>query len=60
MGAVSDLFGGLKAGFVLATIWAALLFVGMLYNWIADPTMKVLQHSDQSEYGLTEPEATQA
>jgi FHS family L-fucose permease-like MFS transporter len=60
MGAVSDLFGGLKAGFVLATIWSALLFAGMLYNWIADPTMKVLQHSDKSEYGLTEPEATRA
>jgi fucose permease len=60
MGAVSDLFGGLKAGFVLATIWSALLFAGMLYNWIANPTLAVLQHSDESEYGLTEPEVTQA
>jgi fucose permease len=60
MGAVSDLFGGLKAGFVLATIWSALLFVGMLYNWIANPTLAVLQHSDESEYGLVEPEVTRA
>ncbi|MDR3726469.1 MAG: MFS transporter [Terracidiphilus sp.] len=60
MGAVSDLFGGLKAGFVLATIWSAMLFAGMLYNWIANPTLAVLQHSDESEYGLTEPEATRA
>jgi fucose permease len=55
MGAVSDLFGGLKAGFVLATVWAALLFVGMLYNWIANPTREVLLRSDESEYGLVEP-----
>jgi fucose permease len=60
MGAVSDLFGGLKAGFVLATIWSALLFVGMLYNWIANPTLAVLQHSDESEYGLVEQEVTRA
>jgi fucose permease len=58
MGAVSDLFGGLKAGFVLATIWAALLFAGMLYNWLANPTREVLLHSDESEYGLADPCAT--
>ena len=58
MGAVSDLFGGLKAGFVLATIWAAMLFAGMLYNWLANPTREVLLHSDESEYGLVDPCAT--
>ena len=52
MGAVSDRFGGLKAGFVLATGWAALLFLGLLYNWLANPTREVLQRSDQNEYGL--------
>jgi fucose permease len=54
MGAVSDLFGGLKAGFVLATIFAALLFVGLLYNWIVNPTREVLLRSDESEYGLVD------
>jgi fucose permease len=52
MGAVSDLFGGLKYGFLLATVWAALLFLGLLYNWIANPTREALIRSDQSEYGL--------
>ena len=60
MGAVSDLFGGLKAGFVLATIWAALLFLGMLYNWLANPAREVLLRSDQSEYGLAETRIAQA
>jgi fucose permease len=58
MGAVSDLFGGLRAGFVLATAFAALLFLGMLYNWIADPTRAVLQQSDATEYGIVEAKAT--
>jgi fucose permease len=52
MGAVSDLFGGLRYGFTLATIWAALLFLGLLYNWLANPTREVLLRSDESEYGL--------
>lgn len=52
MGAASDIFGGLKAGFALATIFAALLFAGMVYNWLANPAAEVLQHSDESEYGL--------
>jgi len=52
MGVVSDLFGGLQAGFVLATVFAALLFLGLLYNWIANPARAVLLHSDETEYGL--------
>jgi fucose permease len=52
MGAVSDLFGGLRAGFVLATVWAVLLFLGLLFNWIANPTREVLLWSDRSEYGI--------
>jgi fucose permease len=59
MGAVSDLFGGLRAGFVLATIFAALLFLGMLYNWIADPTHAVLQQSDATEYGVVKPKTAE-
>jgi fucose permease len=57
MGAVSDRFGGLKYGFVLATSWAALLFLGMLYNWFANPTRALLLRSDESEYGLIETDA---
>ncbi len=60
MGAVSDLFGGLRYGFLLATIWAALLFLGLLYNWIANPTREVLLRSDESEYGLMEAGNTEA
>jgi fucose permease len=59
MGAVSDWFGDLRFGFGLATICAALLFVGMVYNWIADPTRDVLGKSDAQEYGLAEPVAQQ-
>jgi FHS family L-fucose permease-like MFS transporter len=54
MGVVSDMFGGLKAGFVLATVFAALLFIGMLYNLVADPTLEVLHQSDATEYGIIE------
>ncbi len=57
MGAASDMFGGLRAGFVLATSFAALLFLGLLYNWIADPTRNVLQHSDASDYGILDERA---
>lgn len=52
MGVVSDLFGGLQAGFALATGFAALLFLGLLYNCIANPASAVLLHSDETEYGL--------
>ena len=55
MGAVSDLFGGLKAGFILATVWASMLFLGLLYNWIANPTREVLLRSDENEHGLMQP-----
>ena len=54
MGAVSDIFGGLRAGFILATALAALLFLGLLYNWAADPTRALLQQSDATEYGNVE------
>jgi len=52
MGAVSDMFGGLRAGFVLATAFAGLLFLGLFYNWIANPTRALLQQSDATEYGI--------
>jgi fucose permease len=52
MGAVSDIFGGLRAGFVLATAFSALLFLGLLYNWAANPTREILKQSDATEYGI--------
>jgi fucose permease len=50
MGAVSDAFGHPKYGFVLAIIFAALLFVGLLFNWIYNPARERLMKLDSSEY----------
>lgn len=51
MGACSDLLGNLKFGFALATFFAAVLFLILLYNWLADPTRETLHQSDAIEYG---------
>jgi fucose permease len=37
MGAISDAFGHARYGFVLATVFAALLHVGLLFNWLHRP-----------------------
>jgi FHS family L-fucose permease-like MFS transporter len=51
MGAVSDAFGhNAKYGFILATVFAALLFTGVLVNLIFNPTKLRLQKLDKSEY----------
>ena len=50
MGVVSDLLGHIKYGFVLATIFAALLFLGLLLNWIYNPAQGRLAKLDSSEY----------
>jgi len=50
MGAVSDAFGHAKYGFVLATLFAALLFAGLLLNWIYNPARERLAKLDSSEY----------
>lgn len=43
MGAVSDFFGNdARYGFILATIFAAILFIGFLFNMISNPTKKRL------------------
>lgn len=54
MGAISDLLGDLRYGFALATVCAGLLFALLLYNWIANPTKRVLQQADITEYSLPE------
>ena len=50
MGVVSDIFGNPKYGFILATIFACLLFVGMLFNWMYNPAGRRLAELDSSEY----------
>lgn len=50
MGAVSDATGQPKYGFILATGFAALLFLGLLLNWVFDPTRKLLHRLDELEY----------
>jgi fucose permease len=50
MGVVSDIFGNPKYGFILATIFAGLLFVGMLFNWMYNPAGRRLAELDSSEY----------
>ncbi len=43
MGAVSDAFGDVRIGFILATALALLMFVLLLLNWLIDPTRRRLQ-----------------
>ena len=51
MGGVSDLFGhNAIYGFILATVFAALLFTGTIINLIFNPTKARLHQLDQSEY----------
>jgi len=59
MGAVSDAFGHPKYGFFLAAVFAALLFAGLLFNWIRNPAGERLVGLDSSEYragGSPEPQ----
>ncbi len=51
MAAVSDAFGGNALyGFVLATLFTVLLFLGLLLNLIFNPTKARLQQLDKTEY----------
>jgi fucose permease len=50
IGAASDAWGGIIYGFWLATGFAVLLFIGLLLNWVLDPTKSVLEQFDSSEY----------
>jgi fucose permease len=60
MGVVSDHFGDPKYGFVLATVFAALLFVALLLNQIFNPARNRLQRLDHSEYELDETQSVGA
>lgn len=50
MAAVSDVFGHPRYGFVLATVFACVLHVGLLLNWVYQPAGSRLQRLDRSEY----------
>ena len=50
MGAVSDALGGPKYGFMLATVFAALLFAGCLLNSLYQPTRERLKLLDRTQY----------
>jgi fucose permease len=51
MGIVSDAYGGdAKYGFMVATVFAGLLFLGLLYNFIFNPTEKRLAEVEKTEY----------
>lgn len=50
MGAVGDAMGQAKYGFILASGFAALLFAGLLLNWIFDPTRDLLAKIEAREY----------
>jgi fucose permease len=55
MGAVSDAYGGTHAGFVLATLFAFLLLLGLAGNLIFDPARRRLLSSDRNEYANARP-----
>lgn len=50
MAAVSDAFGDIKYGFVLATGFAALLFAGLLLNSMLDPAGRRLASRNEADY----------
>ena len=50
MGAIGDRTGGPGSGFVLATGFAALLFIGLALNWMFNPTLRVFERLDETEY----------
>jgi fucose permease len=50
IGAVSDALGAIAFGFWLATGFATLLFVGLLLNWLLNPTRAVLEQLDITDY----------
>jgi MFS transporter, DHA1 family, quinolone resistance protein len=56
IGAVGDALGHISYGFWLATGFSLLLFVGLLLNWLMDPTRAVLDRLDDTDYGHDGPQ----
>jgi fucose permease len=46
MGMISDYFGHVRYGFYLATGFAVILFLAMLFNYIRDPSATALEQSN--------------
>ena len=52
MGLVSDAYGGdAKYGFIVATVFAGILSLGLFYNFLVNPAEKRLAMIEQSEFG---------
>ncbi|NNM13657.1 MAG: MFS transporter [Gammaproteobacteria bacterium] len=52
MGFVGDVFGNVKFGFYVATGFAGLLFLGMLYNFIKNPAEAIHATQDKAVYSV--------
>ena len=52
IGAVGDAFGHIIYGFWLATGFAVVLFAGAVANWLLDPTQRVLEQLEATEYAI--------
>ncbi|HVZ20371.1 MAG TPA: MFS transporter [Vicinamibacterales bacterium] len=50
IGAAGDAFGDILYGYRVASVFAALLFVGSALNWALNPTRAVLDERDTTEY----------
>ena len=46
MGMISDYFGHVRYGFYLATGFAVILFLAMLFNYFKDPSATALQQDN--------------
>ena len=54
MAAVSDAFGNAKYGFGLATLFALMLSIGLVFNWFAEPARNRLRELDRLDYATPE------
>ena len=54
MAAVSDAFGNAKYGFGLATLFALMLSIGLVFNWFAEPAKNRLREFDRLDYATPE------
>jgi len=55
MAAAIDALGAPKYAFLLATVFAALLLAGLVYNGLRQPTRAILAALDAREYGVIAP-----
>jgi fucose permease len=55
MGAVSDAYGDLRMGFILATALALAMFIALVSNWLIDPTRRRLEATAGGGIGLGAP-----